>query len=162
MTKHALAISFMLICAQAIASTPCPTCKKGYVTSSLEEVLISRQGTKRLDLKRILEDSSISQGKGGESAQEKLPVTNIVNRAQQHKREHRSIQAEFQPHAPRSLAPKRDGVLEIAGAPSRPLYLGSNYFSNDQGNGNLRGTFDRNMTISTQQQLRQHIRNLKK
>ncbi len=153
MIKQTLVLSLLLTSVQAMASTPCPTCKKGYVASSLEEVLIARQKAKGLDLKTILEDSSISQDKKGESALEKLPITHRVNQGQKNT---------YQPHTSRSRAPKRDEILGAIDASPKSPPAGSIYFSQDQGNKNLRGTFDRTMAFGMQQQLQQHIRNLRR
>jgi hypothetical protein len=53
MIKRALILSLLMISGQAIASTPCPTCKKSYVASSLEEALVSQQKAKGGKFKKI-------------------------------------------------------------------------------------------------------------
>ena len=121
MIKHALAMSFVLISAQAIASTPCPTCKKGYVASSLEEALVAQQKEKGAGLKKTSLDSSFSQPKTGENAHPKSPVEILVN---QGRRNDRDAQAKPTPYALRSLAPKRDKTLGTTQCHDRFRILG--------------------------------------
>jgi deoxycytidylate deaminase len=75
MIRHTLVMSLLLVSTQAIATTPCPTCKKGYVASSLEEVLIAQQKAKGSDLKKTPKGSSIP-GKAGDINPIKTPVKN--------------------------------------------------------------------------------------
>lgn len=130
-----LVLSLLLISAQAIASTPCPTCKKGYVASSLEEVLIARQKAKGLDLKKTPD--------GKKSTQEKSHVTNIIM--------NRAPRDAFRSPVPSSYFSKRNEILGTIDA-SPPSQTGGIYPSLKRDNQNLRGTFDRTMTFGMQQQ----------
>ncbi|MGV8948300.1 MAG: hypothetical protein ACOH2E_02890 [Candidatus Paracaedibacter sp.] len=157
--KQILVVSLLFISIPAMASIPCPTCKKGYVASSLEEVLIAQQEVKKSVLKKISFDKPFSEGKTGKTLSAKSPAELIMSRDH---RNNRNAHAQPAQKASRSLSPKRDQILEITGAPFRSLYGGTSDFPDTPTKHNLRGTFDKNLAINTQQQLRQQIRNLKK
>ena len=156
MIKPTMILSLLLISPQVAASTPCPTCPKGYVASSLEEFVLSKQKTKNIDLKKmpfkkISKSLLNSQAIAGSSNPAKSPVQTIVNRTKQ---QHKNSQGESASNNLQSHAPKRDAILEVADAPSRQLRAPNSSLFQDQVNRNLRGTFDKNMAISTQLQNR--------
>lgn len=142
MIKQTFVLSLLLISVPAIASTPCPTCKKSYVASSLEEALIAQQEVKKSVLKKISFDKPFSEGKAGKTLPAKSPTAIIMN---QDKRNNRDNQTGSRYEMEGSCAPKRDKVLEIANAPFRPSYVTNSYASNNPGHQNLRATSDKNL-----------------
>ena len=103
MIKQTFVLSLLLISVPAIASTPCPTCKKSYVASSLEEALIAQQEVKKSVLKKISFDKPFSDGKAGKTLPAKSPTAIIMN---QDKRNNRDNQTGSTYGMEGSLAPK--------------------------------------------------------
>lgn len=58
MIKQTAILSALFVSTQVSASTPCPTCPKGYVTSSLEEVLVmQKQKAHEQSIKKIIQSA---------------------------------------------------------------------------------------------------------
>lgn len=148
MIKQTFVLSLLLISVAAIASTPCPTCKKSYVASSLEEALIAQQEVKKSVLKKISFDKPFSDSKTGENSSSKPPIKIIMN---QDRRNNRDNQTGFLNEVSQSLAPKRDKVLEIADVPLRTSYGTYSYSLNNRSNQNLRATSDKNLQYQSRQ-----------
>jgi|GEM_PF-2579120 len=147
MIKKIFIISLIFASQQAFASLPCPTCPKGYAISSTEEVLLSQRQEKNSTSKEISKDST-PQHRIKENAQEKsLPRENIVNQVNT-----RGSQDRLGSKGLPSYAPKRDEILEIANAFSKSKLpqAGAIHLSQNQGNSNLRETFDKNMVMGSQ------------
>jgi hypothetical protein len=140
--KQILVVSLLFVSIPAMASIPCPTCKKSYVASSLEEALIAQQEIKKSALKKISLDKPFSEGKTEKTLPAKLPVEIIMS---QSKRSTRENQTGSTQEASRALAPKRDKILEIANAPFKSSYVTNSFASNNQGHQNLRETSNRNL-----------------
>lgn len=147
MINPTLVISLFLISTQTAWSTSCPTCPKLY--PSMEELLLVEQ-KKEEKAFGLQKTQDKIQGKIEDYSPEKSRQRNIANQAQQNSR---STEAESSSNT-RSYTPKRDRILEATNAPSRRPGTRQDYSLQGQATHDLRGTFDRNMDLSTQIQSR--------
>lgn len=124
MIKHTVIFSILLVSTQTLASTPCPTCPKGYVTSSLEDVLVSQiQKTQTQSNKKFAKNSHPSLDSAKEKST-KTPVqvvatlTDQIKPQEKPKRRERSFEEELMMRQEPSRAIEAKARRELIERPS--------------------------------------------
>lgn len=87
MIQRLMITSFLII--SSAQAAPCPTCPKGYVHSSLEDVLLSKKQGKDLGVTKVIRAASTPQSRV-QKTPPKTPIQIVASRTEQLKKSYQS------------------------------------------------------------------------